>query len=775
MRGIYPIATALGQRWNPLVNAGVNPLHQPAGLLPVQQPFPRTDTFQLRFSAQSPASAGLKDPSLALPAFTRLLTQKVDGIRDKEGRVQAIAELGEVLDLFLQKKWTTATQPGKEQAAMDALKRLLGPRGQSNMVLAQINPSAGDLVGNAQKIMTYIDRAERIGADMVVFPELSLMGYPIRDNITRYPFLADENLKWLKEIAKRTQNTRAVVGFVEARKVVPKGEQPQGKEFFNSLAILGNGKIEGIVRKSLLPTYGEFNDYRQFEPSPASGTHPPSTLNSAVWGMKNPPKPGASTVQGHRYGFVICEDSWNDKTFFKRPTYVRDPIDEVMTANPDLEVLVTSNASPSRARKEQLKHHKISHTAKHYGKPVIDVNQVGAIDEHSYDGVSRMYDASGNLVARAKAFREQFMIVNPLKAEGVIHALPKGLDKTLKSKRVFTGYDRNDLGRTYETIVQGIRDYFQKTGFKRAVLGLSGGLDSSVAAVLLADALGPKNVWGFSMPNSSMTTKGSKSDAEKLAINLGIQFSEIPIDEVVKATQYGLNKVFPEMDKRWGPAYKDPTTPENIQARARATFLWSISNQYPGILPIATSDKSELYIGYATINGDMSGGLAPIGDVTKTKLFALARWMNENRSEKSAIPKAVLKKHPGAELKINPQTGKPLTAEEANGPFLFRDEIIWRIENLGQSYQQMLNDTEPFLYEKKHPISREQKQAWLELFFNRMSKAVFKWSIAPPTVIVDGGGTIVKTEFQPVITAGKIPWKGSTPSQRNQVLAEASN
>ena len=329
------------------------------------------------------------------------------------------------------------------------------------------------------------------------------------------------------------------------------------------------------------------------------------------------------------------------------------------------------------------------------------------------------------------------------------------MELTAKDNSEFSLDYKPDMERTYNILIQGIKDYFGKTGFKRAVLGLSGGLDSTVCAVLLSDALGKENVFGVSMP-SKITSDTSKSDAKVLAQNLGIGFTEAPIKEMFDTTNNCLQKLFTDVEKNWDCRYKKSYTPDNIQARARATFLWCVSNEFGSCLPIATSDKSEAYMGYATINGDMSGGFAPIADVTKTKLFALARWMNENRSQKNVIPQSVIEKRPGAELAINPETGKPLIAEDALMPYEFLDEVIWRIENKHQSYNDMLNSK--FVYEKTHSVSAEQKIQWLEKFYRRMATALYKKSIMPPYVIVDSP----LYNFKQPITSGRINYKSET-------------
>lgn len=642
------------------------------------------------------------------------------------------------------------------------LKELLRPFKKGSIGLAQINPIAGNIEYNAKKVVKYITHAQNIGLDLVVFPELVLMGYPIEDTIDRHPIIVEENIKWLKEIAKITTSTTAIVGFVEPRKY----DHLTGKKYFNSVAVLQNGKISGIIRKSLLPTYSEFNDYRYIEPSPVVGSQKPETLGSFDENsIENCPK--TNEINGLKYGISICEDCWNNKEFFNDTTlYSIDPIEELAQENPD--VFINCSASPTRAKKEQLKHNMLSFISKKYQTPIVYVNQVGAIDNSSFDGSSRVFDKNGKLLARAKSFTEQFLIVNPHQNLGKIYPLTKGLEKTLTEAKIYTLEYEPDLERTYKTIVQGIRDYFNKTGFKRAVLGLSGGLDSTVCAVLLADAIGAENVFGVSMP-SKITSKESKTDAEKLANNLGINFTEAPIKDMVETTNNCLQDLFKTVEDKWNCRYKQSFTMDNIQARSRAIFLWGISNEFDRCLPIATSDKSELYMGYATINGDMSGGFAPIADVPKTKLFALARWLNKNRTVKDAIPEAIILKKPGAELAIDPKTGKPLIAEDALMPYEFLDEVIWRIENKKEHYYDMLESE--FLYEKSNTVSKEQKIEWLNKFYRRMSTALYKWSILPPSVIVDSR-SINKYDYKQPITSSGINYKGLSESEISQKIED---
>lgn len=680
------------------------------------------------------------------------LIEKINAILNKYDEKDAIYKLSEIYD--------TRINCSDNDILEKKIKELLEPYKDGSIGLAQINPIAGDIEHNSKKVVKYIKHAQNIGLDLVIFPELVLMGYPIEDTIDRHPIIVEENVKWLKEIAKITTSTTAIVGFVEPRKY----NHLTGKKYYNSVAVLQNGEIQGIIRKSLLPTYSEFNDYRYIEPSPVIGNQPAETLG--VFDSDKVQKCSSTNlINNKKYGISICEDCWNNKEFFNDTTlYSIDPIEELAKEKPD--VFINCSASPTRAKKEQLKHNMLSFISKKYETPIVYVNQVGAIDNSSFDGSSRVFDKNGKLLARAKSFKEQFLIVNPHKNLGKVYPLTKGLEMSLKEAKVYTLEYEPDLERTYKTIIQGIRDYFKKTGFERAVLGLSGGLDSTVCAVLLADALGKENVFGVSMP-SKITSQESKSDAEKLANNLGIHFTEAPIKDMVETTNNCLQNLFKTVEQSWDGRYKQSFTMDNIQARSRAIFLWGISNEFGKCLPIATSDKSELYMGYATINGDMSGGFAPIADVPKTKLFALAHWLNKNREEKNAIPEAIILKKPGAELAIDPKTGKPLVAEDALMPYEFLDEVIWRIENKKEHYYDMLESE--FLYEKKNPISKEQKIEWLDKFYRRMSTALYKWSILPPSVIVDSR-SINKYDYKQPITSSRINYKGIPENKIHEII-----
>jgi len=649
-----------------------------------------------------------------------------------------IYELAEIIDDDLENNTLNSVE--REKLAREC--RELLP--ENAMVLAQADPVSGDVKYNALKALKWIKWANLLKVKAVIFPELFLVGYPIGDFISRFPVLVEENIEWLNALAKYTTDTKVIIGFIDFNR------DKVGKSYYNCVAVLSNGKVESVIKKTLLPNYAEFNDYRYFESAEVDS------------------KSRITDIGGKKAGIIVCEDGWNDFEFFDRNLYAEDPVDVVVKEQkPDF--LINCSASITRAKKEQLKHNMLSFAAKRHQTPIVYVNQVGSAECLSFEGASRVYDKDGNLIARAKSYKEQFFIVDVDDVSGQINPLPNGLEKTLNSQKAFSLDHEPDLERTYLTIVQSIKDYFKKTGFKRAVLGLSGGLDSTVCAVLLTDALGAENVFGISMP-SRITSSESKNDAKTLADNLGINFMEVPIKDMFDVTRSKFSELFDKMEMKWDCRYQNSFTNDNIQARARATILWGVANEFEKCLSIATSDKSEAYMGYATINGDMSGGFAPIADVTKTKLFALADWMNKNRKQKNAIPQSVIEKRPGAELAINPKTGKPLLAEEALMPYEFLDEIIWRVENLHQSIGDMI-DVE-FLYEKKEHVSKTQKREWLEKFFKRMSFAIFKWSILPPAPIVDAR-SINKTEYRHPIIASRINYDKTSFEDKLNILSGA--
>lgn len=528
----------------------------------------------------------------------------------------------------------------------------------SKIILAQTDSITGKIKENAEKIKTLISEAKHDSADVVIFPEFSLIGYPFKDILCRHKNLLSQQKEALEGIKNSTDGIIAIVGHA-----TDNGE--------SSFSIFTNGqKINSdtikIGEKEYKVISGEYDTFK-----------------------------GSS-----------------DKN------------------------IIHISASCSRNGKEYLKNKHLSGIAKSNNIEYIYVNSAGYGDNLVFDGASRIYNNDGEITACAKSFEEDFLITENL--SGRKEPLPKGAEKELSDNFSFN-YE-NDLDRLYKELICGIKGYFSKNGFSKAVLGLSGGLDSTICAVLLVDTLGKENVVGVSMP-TKISSQGSKDDAKELANNLGITYIEAPIANEVSVFQDELNQIFEKinMDK-----YGKSTTFENIQARTRATLLWSISNEFKGMLPIATSDKSEGYIGYATTNGDMSGGFAPIADVTKTKLFALGKYLNKNRAEKNAIPQNVLEKPPGAELKFDEAKGRTITAEEDNMPYPFLDEIIFNIETFGLGLDELL--MKDFLYEKEHKISKEQKKEWLLKFCNKYEKAVFKWHLMPPAIITDRK-TINQSEY----------------------------
>ena len=550
----------------------------------------------------------------------------------------------------------------------------------NKIVLAQIDTIAGDILLNKSKIIDCIKKAQKENADLIVFPEFVLTGYPFGNILERNSDIFKYQSEALNEIADISNNITVVMGFAECPET----------SIHSTLTVIQNGKI---LFKISQPEVLEFNNTR--------------------------------------FAFLFGNSYLEDSSI----------LESILKHKP--ETIIHCDSSVSRSSKEYKKHSLFSCLAKKYSVNYIYINKVGYADNFVFDGISRIYDKSGELVLRAKAFEEDFVITSGLK--GAINEIPSGMEKPLDIDNFAINYE-NDLERTYKSVIFAIKEYFKKNGFKKAVLGLSGGLDSSVCAVLLVDALGTENVFGISMP-SKITSMGSKNDACILAKNLGINFLEVPLKDCINQTQSLLESAFQNIKT---DRTEKSTTIENLQARLRATILWSVSNEYKQMLPIATSDKSESYIGYATVNGDMSGGFAPIADITKTKLFALARFLNKNRQQKNAIPESVLSKPPGAELKINPKTGLPVYAEEDNMPYEFLDEIIWLVENKHIGKQELISHN--YLYEKSSKIDIKQKEEWINEFYWKSKCAVYKWHIMPPSVIVDVHSINSVEYHQPIIS-----------------------
>lgn len=467
------------------------------------------------------------------------------------------------------------------------------------IALAQINPTVGDIPGNRDKIVSYIEKAKTLGADLVVFPELALTGYPPKDLLLKPRFI-DDNILALEAIAKNTRGIFALVGFAR------RNLGPVGRPLWNTAALLGDGKVLWEHHKRLLPTYDVFDESRYFEPGPDDAT-------------------GIFTVGGTKIGASICEDLWNDEHLIQRRLYHDNPIEDLAKAG--ARVVVNCSASPFVVGKHEFRRELFAAQAIKHGIPIVYVNQVGGNDELVFDGASMMIGADGNLIAQAKDFEEDLLVVDL--------ANPRGC----RTENVATGIES-----IRRALTLGLKDYAKKCGFKSVVLGLSGGIDSAVTAAIAADALGPDKVVGVGMP-SRYSSDHSLDDARKLAKNLGIGFHVVPIEEMHKAYETTVYGHFPKDEAG------ENLTDQNLQARIRGAILMAFSNRFNHLL-LTTGNKSELAVGYCTIYGDMCGGLAVISDVPKTAIYQLAKRINEIAGF-DRIPQNSLDKPPSAELRPN--------------------------------------------------------------------------------------------------------------------------
>jgi len=462
------------------------------------------------------------------------------------------------------------------------------------IALGQINTTIGDLTGNVDRMVSLARESARLHADLVVFPELSITGYPPRDLVEK-PTFVERSEEHLQRLAAETADLpiSAICGYVG------RSESRAGKGVTNSAAILERGSIRFRQTKMLLPTYDVFDEARYFMPGERQQLY---TLNRT------------------QVALTICEDAWNDKQFWERQLYRRDPVDELIAAGG--QVLISINASPYHMGKRALRREVFAATARHHGVPVIYVNQVGGNDSLVFDGTSFAMDAEGNVMASAASFREDLVVVDVAVNHGDRHE-----------------NFADECEAAYEALVLGTSDYIRKCGFRRVLLGLSGGIDSSLTAVIAADAVGPDNVVGVGMPGP-FSSPGSVNDARALAMNLGIRFELVPITPVYEEFLKALDPLF-------AGAPRD-VTEENLQARLRGVTLMALSNKW-GAIVLTTGNKSELAVGYCTLYGDMCGGLAVISDVPKTLVYSLARVANKRHP--GAIPEAVFEKPPSAELR----------------------------------------------------------------------------------------------------------------------------
>jgi NAD+ synthetase len=472
---------------------------------------------------------------------------------------------------------------------------------------AQINPTVGDLRGNFELIIGAYERLADAGAELVLTPELAITGYPPQDLVFKSRFVP-ENLAVLEKLHARVGDAPLLVGFVDRN-------EGRGKPFHNAAALLERGTPIRKTYKSLLPTYDVFDEDRYFEP--ASRVEP-------------------FEVQGKKIGVTICEDIWTDE-YLPRPLYDVEPVRALVEQGAD--IILNLSASPFRLGAPACRLEMIQAQARTYRRPICYCNVVGGNDQLVFDGNSIAVNASGNLIAQLASFREDEQIVDTDPAAAVkFHEgkTPEGL---------------------FAALSLGVRDYFRKCNFHSAVVGLSGGVDSAVTAVIAVDALGPGNVTGVSMP-SPYSSRGSIDDARTLARNLGIKFLEIPITDAFRDFKGQFKEIFKGLPEN--------ETEENMQPRLRAMTLMALSNKF-GHLLLSTGNKSELAVGYCTLYGDMAGGLAVISDVPKTMIYELARWINRKRE---VIPRSTIEKPPSAELKPNQKDQDTLP------PYEILDQIL---------------------------------------------------------------------------------------------------
>jgi NAD+ synthase (glutamine-hydrolysing) len=472
---------------------------------------------------------------------------------------------------------------------------------------AQINPTVGDLRGNCELIIGAYERLAAAGAELVLTPELAITGYPPQDLVFKSRFVP-ENLALLEKLHTGVGETALLVGFVDRN-------EGRGKPFHNAAALIERDKPIRKTYKSLLPTYDVFDEDRYFEPG----------------GCVVP-----LDVHGRKIGVTICEDIWTDD-YLPRPLYDVEPVRNLVDQG--AEIIVNLSASPFRLGAPACRLEMVAAQARTYQRSICYCNVVGGNDQLIFDGNSIAVNASGNLIAQLAAFREDAKVVDTDSTDAIEF------------------HEGKTPEQLFAALSLGVRDYFRKCNFHSAVIGLSGGVDSAVTAVIAVDALGAENVTGVSMP-SPYSSRGSVEDARSLAQNLGIKFFEIPITDAFRDFKGQFKEIFKGL--------RENETEENMQPRLRAMSLMALSNKF-GHLLLTTGNKSELSVGYCTIYGDMAGGLAVISDVPKTMVYELARWINRKRE---VIPRSTIEKAPSAELKPNQKDQDTLP------PYEILDQIL---------------------------------------------------------------------------------------------------
>ena len=460
------------------------------------------------------------------------------------------------------------------------------------IALCQFDPTVGDFTGNSARILDMAREAGRRGADLAVYSELCLCGYLPQDLLERPAFL-ERNRAELAALAKKTPMP-ILVGYAA------RANSSTGKAAWNAAALLADGQIAFEQHKMLLPTYDVFDESRYFQPAPCQRVF---------------------AFRGEKLGITICEDIWNDKTFWAKPLYETDPVVDLIAQGAG--VIVNISASPYTIEKRAVRFEMLRALACSHRRPVVYVNQVGGDDTLVFDGSSVALTADGRIAAQARAFEEDIVLFDTATGEGDLRPQPAG-----------------EISLALQALVAGARDYVHKCGFHKALVGLSGGIDSSVVACIAVAALGKQNVTGIAMPGP-YSSEGSIRDARQLASNLGIELIVLPITHVFEAYRKALADAFSECPP--------DVTEENIQARIRGNMLMALSNKF-GALVLSTGNKSEIGVGYCTLYGDMAGGLAVISDVPKTMVYDLARVINR---ERELVPLSSIEKPPSAELRPN--------------------------------------------------------------------------------------------------------------------------
>jgi NAD+ synthase (glutamine-hydrolysing) len=495
------------------------------------------------------------------------------------------------------------------------------------IALGQINPTVGDFSQNAAKIIQFARQARSAGAGLILFPELAVSGYPPHDLVER-PSFVTRNRETVERIAVETQGIAVICGMVTP------AEADSGKKVMNSAALLREGRIEFIQSKMLLPTYDVFDELRNFAPAKSQQLF---------------------SFCGNQMALTICEDAWNDKRFWNKRLYRIDPVEELVRAGGNF--VLNISASPFWLGKRELRRDMLAAIAHNQKVPVAMVNQVGGNDSLVFDGSSLVIAPDGQVIAQGKSFEEDLIYFDSQSLTGDMHTQTIGEEAS-----------------AYEALVLGTRDYVHKCGFERAIIGLSGGIDSALTASIAVDALGSENIIGVGMPGP-YSSRGSIDDAQQLARNLKIRFELLSIDEIYEAARRTLVPVFTGMP--------EDVTEENIQSRARGMLLMAMSNKF-GALVLSTGNKSELAVGYCTLYGDMVGGLAVISDVPKTLVYRLSAYVNSRRK---VIPEATIEKPPSAELRPDQRDSDSLP------PYEVLDEILedfveesWSAEQIARAH-----------------------------------------------------------------------------------------